>query len=139
MNKKMLYLVVIVFNCHGLYGPRVHNAQLAFYNPLIIDRNADFMDPDYRRVESKYDDVPLAGLEATLIGSRNKDMDSEDKNHISYVINKIKTEYASIKDSWAGSYNFPIKPIESVSLNDIRTYLDSRNIDFGTRMNALAK
>lgn len=66
-------------------------------------------------------------------------MDAQDKDRITCLIKKIKTEYASIKRSWAGSYNFHIKPLESVSLNDIRTYLDSRHVDFGTRMNALAK
>ncbi len=88
---------------------------------------------------SHHDDVPLAGLEATLAGSCGKDMDAQDKDRITCLINKIKTEYASIKSSWAGSYNFPIKPLESVSLNDIRTYLDSKHVDFGARMNALAK
>ena len=136
MNKKMFCIcsLLIALHAHGFYGPRVHNAQLAFYNPL--KPNADFIDSDCRKVESKYDDLRLADLEE-LTDPSSKDLKPIDKEHIRYLINKIEIEYAKIKDAWTSNYDYPIKSIQWVSFNNICTYLD-KNVDFGKRVKALA-
>lgn len=122
MNKNLfcICLSIISLGAQGFYGPRVHNAQLAFYNPLALDPHADFMHQDYRRVHSHYDDVPLACLEDTLNGSKSKDLETKDKDRITCVIKRIKEEYGFIEKYCSGQK--PLKPLKDVSLNYILAY-----------------
>lgn len=109
MNKKLVYtlLGVVIFV----------NAQ---------EKKLDLSKLHARRyVIDSYDCETYHVLCAHLHGKN--ELSKEDKEYILHLLQSIKKEYAPIKERWSSCFNWPIKPLEEVSWNDMKTYLSGKD------------